>query len=134
MRLVPIALVAVLLTGCATPSESDATIRIVASTNVYGDTKLLFEQAPIGLRVGLHHRQLRISGAGVGEPHADLKAKSCRAIGQSGDALRALDRRDDDKGFNPLGQAALDPVGREPAQPNRQVTPAGKHAHDDPTR
>jgi zinc/manganese transport system substrate-binding protein len=37
MRLVPFALVAVLLTGCATPSASDATIKIVASTNVYGD-------------------------------------------------------------------------------------------------
>jgi zinc/manganese transport system substrate-binding protein len=38
MRLVlPVALVAVLLSGCATPAASDATIRIVASTNVYGD-------------------------------------------------------------------------------------------------
>lgn len=38
MRLVlPVALVAVLLSGCAAPAESDATIRIVASTDVYGD-------------------------------------------------------------------------------------------------
>ena len=41
---------------------------------------------------------------------------------------------DDDKGLNRFGRATLDPVGREPAQPQRQVTPAGKHAHDDPTR
>ncbi len=38
MRLVlPVALVAVLLSGCAPSVESDATIRIVASTDVYGD-------------------------------------------------------------------------------------------------
>ncbi len=94
----------------------------------------IFEQAPVGLRIGLHHRQLRIPGAGVGQPHADLEAEPCRAVGQSGDALRTLDRRDDDEGLNPLGRAALDPVGREPAQPHRQIAPAGKHAHDDPTR
>ncbi len=41
MRLVlPFALVAVLLAGCATTADSDATIRIVASTNVYGDIAL----------------------------------------------------------------------------------------------
>lgn len=36
-HLLPLAVVGILLAGCATPAESDATIRIVASTNVYGD-------------------------------------------------------------------------------------------------
>ena len=60
-----------------------------------------FEQAPVGLRIGVHDRQRRIHGAGVGEPHADLQAEPRRAIGQRGDALRRLDRRDDDEGSQP---------------------------------
>ena len=65
----------------------------------------VLEQAAVGLGIGLHHRQLRIHGAGVGEAHADLEAKPRRAVGQRGDALRALDRRDDDKGLNRFGRA-----------------------------
>ena len=60
-----------------------------------------FEQTPVGLRIGVHDRQLRIHGAGVGEPHADLEAEPRRAVVQGGDALRALDRRDDDEGSQP---------------------------------
>ena len=93
-----------------------------------------FEQTPVGLRIGVHDRQAWIHGARVGEPHADLKSEPRRAVGQRGDALRALDRGDDDEGFNRLGRAALDPVGRKPPQPHRQIPPAGKHAHDGPTR
>jgi hypothetical protein len=93
-----------------------------------------FEQPPIGLRIGIHDRQAWIHGAGIGERHAGFEPKPRRAIGHGGDAKRGLDRRSGDEGFNPLGRAALDPVGREPPQPHRQIPPAGKHTHDGPTR
>jgi hypothetical protein len=77
-----------------------------------------FEQPSIRLRIGVHDRQAWIHGAGVGEPHADFKSEPRRSVGHGGDALRGLDGRGNDKNFNRLGRAALDPVGREPPEPH----------------
>ena len=83
-----------------------------------------FEQTPVGLRIGIRDRQARIHRARIGERHAGLEAEPRRGVVQGGDPQRALDRRDDDKGFSRRGRAARDPVGRKPPQPHRQIAPA----------
>ena len=93
-----------------------------------------FEQPAVGLEIGFDHRQLRIHGAGVGQAQADLQSEPRGLVGQRGDALRALDRGDDDEAVTLLRRAPLDPVGRETAQPQRQIPAVGRYAHDDPTR
>ena len=54
------------------------------------------------------------------------RSRAARVV-QRDDALRLLDRGDDDaRAVMPVRTAALDPVGREPPQPHRQVSPGWK--------
>ena len=92
-----------------------------------------FEQAPVGFRIGLRHCDAGMHRAHVGKRHAGLEPKSRRRIVHRGEPQRRLDWSGDDaRRFIRCGQAAFDPVGREPSQPHRQVSPVGRHGHDDP--
>jgi len=93
-----------------------------------------FEQTAIRFRIGIDHRQRRIARAGVGEAEPDLEAERFRRVVQRGDALRTLDRGDGDarrislrrvslRPVSLLLQMPLDPVGREPPEPERKVPP-----------
>ena len=82
--------------------------RRVAITPV-GDA---FEKTLIRFRIGFHHWQLGIHGAGIGEAHAGFQSEPDCAVGQRGDPLGGLHRCDNDESFNRFGRAALDPIGR----------------------
>lgn len=83
-----------------------------------------FEQTAVRFEIGIHHRQRRIACAGVRETEPHLQAESLCSVVQRGDALCALDRGDSNaRRVSLLGQMALDPVGREPPEPERKVPP-----------
>ena len=92
-----------------------------------------FQQTLICLRIGMFHGKCRIHGTRIGKRHPGPQPKAGCGIIEGSDAQRGFDRRDDNERLiNWPGQDAREPIGREPSQPNRQITPGGRRVHDDP--
>jgi hypothetical protein len=80
-----------------------------------------FEQAPIGMRIGVCHSDPRIHCARVGKRHAWLEAKPRGRIIDGRKPQCALDLGgDDERRINRCVRVLpRDPVGRKPSQPDR---------------
>lgn len=107
------------------------------------------QQALVCLGIGLGDGKPRMARAGIGQRQSDGEAKARGGIIQRGDAQRALDLvRNDERDsrvpsrrrvgccgiIRPGRGAAGQAVGRQPAQPDREVAARRRRrAHDGPT-
>ena len=83
------------------------------------------EQAAVRRRLAGGDGKAGKHRARIGERHAGPQAEALRRIVHGDDPLRALDRLGDDERLIRRGQAAGEPIGRKPPQPQGEIAPGG---------